>query len=91
MLERVQTSNVIYKRVAEQWGSLGDLTASIASNAAAPARAHLRAIRSRQRGETEEKSVLFLCFLNWDFDASCLLRCESHELLCMWNLRIFTR
>ncbi|KAL1342900.1 uncharacterized protein [Arachis hypogaea] len=42
--------------VAERWGSLGDLTASVASNAAAPARAHLRAIRSRQRGETEEKS-----------------------------------
>ncbi|MED6110640.1 hypothetical protein PIB30_044862 [Stylosanthes scabra] len=43
--------------VAERWGSLGDLTASVASNAAAPARAHLRAIRSRQRGETEEKSA----------------------------------
>ncbi|MED6194158.1 hypothetical protein PIB30_026026 [Stylosanthes scabra] len=43
--------------VSERWGSLGDLTASVASNAAAPARAHLRAIRSRQRGETEEKSA----------------------------------
>ncbi|XLR27295.1 hypothetical protein S83_055195, partial [Arachis hypogaea] len=42
------------KVVAERWGSLGDLTAS---NAVAPARAHVRAIRSRQRGETEEKSA----------------------------------
>ncbi|XP_061365869.1 uncharacterized protein LOC133309144 [Gastrolobium bilobum] len=42
--------------VQERWGSLGELTASVASHAAAPARAHLRAIKSRQRGTTEENS-----------------------------------
>lgn len=42
--------------VGERWGSLGELTASVASKAAAPARAHLHAIRSRQRGVTEENS-----------------------------------
>ncbi|XP_073224129.1 uncharacterized protein [Cicer arietinum] len=42
--------------VGERWGSLGELTASVASKAAAPARAHLRAIKSRQRGVTEENS-----------------------------------
>ncbi|XP_047171883.1 CWF19-like protein 2 isoform X1 [Vigna umbellata] len=42
--------------VQERWGSLGELTASVASNAAAPARAHLRAIKNRQKGITEEKS-----------------------------------
>lgn len=42
--------------MAERWGSLGELTASVASHAAAPARAHLRAIKSRQRGATEENS-----------------------------------
>lgn len=42
--------------MGERWGSLGELTASVASKAAAPARAHLHAIRSRQRGVTEENS-----------------------------------
>ncbi|KAL9317233.1 hypothetical protein ACSQ67_013750 [Phaseolus vulgaris] len=42
--------------VQERWGSLGELTASVASNAAAPARAHLRAIKNRQKGITEENS-----------------------------------
>lgn len=40
----------------ERWGSLGDLTASLASHAAAPSRAHLRAIKSRKRGLTGEHS-----------------------------------
>lgn len=42
--------------MGERWGSLGELTASVASHAAAPARAHLRAIKSRQRGITDENS-----------------------------------
>ncbi|XP_014513704.1 CWF19-like protein 2 [Vigna radiata var. radiata] len=42
--------------VQERWGSLGELTASVASNAAAPGRAHLRAIKNRQKGITEENS-----------------------------------
>ncbi|CAL0320768.1 unnamed protein product [Lupinus luteus] len=42
--------------VGERWGSLGELTASVASHAAAPSRAHLHAIKSRQRGINEEKS-----------------------------------
>ncbi|KAK7390931.1 hypothetical protein VNO78_19143 [Psophocarpus tetragonolobus] len=45
-----------HKVVEERWGSLGELTASVASHAAAPARAHLRAIKNRQRGKTEENS-----------------------------------
>jgi hypothetical protein len=40
--------------VEERWGSIGELTASVASQAAAPARAHLRAIKSRQRVMAEE-------------------------------------
>ncbi|KAI5401237.1 uncharacterized protein LOC127097652 isoform X1 [Lathyrus oleraceus] len=40
--------------VGERWGSLGELTASVASGAAAPARAHLRAIKSRQRRVAED-------------------------------------
>ncbi|TKY50947.1 CWF19 protein 2 [Spatholobus suberectus] len=44
------------KVVEERWGSLGELTASVASHAAAPARAHLRAIKNRQRGITVENS-----------------------------------
>ncbi|XLR19247.1 hypothetical protein S83_047159, partial [Arachis hypogaea] len=59
MLERVQTSNVIYKRVAKQQGSLGDLTASVASNAAAPARAHLHAIRiARCQSDSDSDEVV---------------------------------
>ncbi|KAG4984459.1 hypothetical protein JHK87_029208 [Glycine soja] len=42
--------------VEERWSSLGELTAAVASHAAAPARAHLRAIKNRQRGITEENS-----------------------------------
>ncbi|KAJ7943029.1 CWF19-like protein 2 [Quillaja saponaria] len=40
--------------VGERWGSLGQLTVSVASNAAAPSRAHLHAIKNRQRGQGEE-------------------------------------
>ncbi|KAL2324205.1 hypothetical protein Fmac_023263 [Flemingia macrophylla] len=42
--------------VEERWGSVGDLTVSVASHTAAPARAHLHAIRNRQRGVNEENS-----------------------------------
>ncbi|KAK7343465.1 hypothetical protein VNO77_12230 [Canavalia gladiata] len=42
--------------VEERWSSVGELTVSVASHAAAPARAHLRAIKNRQRGITEENS-----------------------------------
>ncbi|KAK7380822.1 hypothetical protein VNO78_33341 [Psophocarpus tetragonolobus] len=43
----------------ERWGSLGELTASVASHAAAPARAHLCAVKNRQRGRTKENSSDF--------------------------------
>lgn len=44
--------------MVERWGcSLGELTASVASKAAAPARAHLRAMKSTQRRVTEENSL----------------------------------
>ncbi|XP_058755027.1 uncharacterized protein LOC131628175 isoform X2 [Vicia villosa] len=44
--------------VEERWGcSLDELTASVASKAAAPDRADLRAIKSRQRRVTEENSL----------------------------------
>ncbi|KAK4263903.1 hypothetical protein QN277_029257 [Acacia crassicarpa] len=43
--------------VEERWGSLGDLTTSLASHAAAPSRSHLRAIKSRRRGLTEDESL----------------------------------
>ncbi|XP_028790953.1 CWF19-like protein 2 [Neltuma alba] len=43
--------------VGERWGSLGGLTASLASHAAAPSRSHLRAIKSRKRGLTEEETL----------------------------------
>ncbi|CAL5207521.1 unnamed protein product [Lathyrus oleraceus] len=43
--------------VGERWGSLGELTASVASKAAAPAWAHLCDIKSRQRRVTEENSL----------------------------------
>ncbi|KAK7280354.1 hypothetical protein RJT34_25417 [Clitoria ternatea] len=42
--------------VQERWGSLGELTTSVASHAAAPARAHIRAIKNRQKGITEDIS-----------------------------------
>ncbi|KAI4357684.1 hypothetical protein L6164_001618 [Bauhinia variegata] len=42
--------------VEERWGSLGELTVSLASREAAPSRAHLRAIKGRKRGLTEENS-----------------------------------
>lgn len=38
----------------ERWGSLGELTVSVASRSAAPARAHLRAIKIRQKGTSKE-------------------------------------
>lgn len=41
--------------VGERWGSLGQLTVSVASNKAAQSRAHLQAIRSRQKGLSEER------------------------------------
>ncbi|XP_027367244.1 CWF19-like protein 2 isoform X2 [Abrus precatorius] len=44
----------IHEIMEERWGSLGEFTASVASHAAAPARAHLRAIKNRQKGITEE-------------------------------------
>ncbi|XP_057422954.1 uncharacterized protein LOC130716921 isoform X2 [Lotus japonicus] len=40
--------------VEERWGSLGELTVSVASRSAAPARAHLRAIKNRQQGTRKE-------------------------------------
>ncbi|XP_050218502.1 uncharacterized protein LOC126669162 [Mercurialis annua] len=40
--------------VEERWDSLGQLTVSAVSRTAAPARAHLHAIKSRQRGRVEE-------------------------------------
>jgi hypothetical protein len=52
--------------VGERWGSLGELTASVASKAAAPACAHLRAIKSRQRGVTEENSPDYDEHIRWD-------------------------
>ena len=41
--------------VGERWGSLGQLAASAASHRAAPSRAHLHAIRSRQMRQKEEQ------------------------------------
>ncbi|KAM2212193.1 hypothetical protein COP1_022392 [Malus domestica] len=41
--------------IGERWGSLGQLTVSVASNKAAQSRAHLQAIRSRQKGLSEER------------------------------------
>ncbi|CAN0904409.1 CWF19-like protein 2 [Linum grandiflorum] len=41
--------------VEERWGSLGQLAASAASHRAAPSRAHLHAIRSRQMRQKEEQ------------------------------------
>ncbi|KAL5542163.1 hypothetical protein UlMin_009873 [Ulmus minor] len=43
--------------VEERWGSLGQLTVSVASKRAAPSRAHLNAIKSRQRGHGEENKT----------------------------------
>ncbi|GLT61061.1 hypothetical protein SLA2020_337960 [Shorea laevis] len=43
--------------VEERWGSLGELTVSVASRRAAPSHAHLHAIKDRQRGLTEERST----------------------------------
>ncbi|XP_010511261.1 PREDICTED: CWF19-like protein 2 [Camelina sativa] len=39
----------------ERWGSLGNLVESVASERAAPSRAHLNAINNRRRGEDEKK------------------------------------
>ncbi|CAN1279650.1 CWF19-like protein 2 [Linum perenne] len=41
--------------VEERWGSLGQLAVSAASHRAAPSRAHLHAIRSRQMRQKEEQ------------------------------------
>ncbi|XP_031382429.1 CWF19-like protein 2 [Punica granatum] len=43
--------------VAERWGSLGQLTVSVSSRSVAPSRAHLSAIKSRQRGSAEEPNT----------------------------------
>lgn len=40
--------------VGERWGSLGQLTVSVASNKAAQSRAHLHAIKSRKKGLNED-------------------------------------
>ncbi|KAM7256173.1 hypothetical protein ACFE04_011914 [Oxalis oulophora] len=40
--------------VEERWGSVGELALSTMSTKAAPSRAHLNAIRNRQRGQTDE-------------------------------------
>lgn len=40
--------------VEERWGSLGELAVSAASHRPAPSRAHLHAIKNRQRGSTED-------------------------------------
>jgi hypothetical protein len=45
----------ILQVVGERWGSLGQLTVSLASNKAAPSRAHLHAIQSRKKGLSEEQ------------------------------------
>uniref|UniRef100_A0A5B6ZK00 Putative CWF19-like protein 2 n=1 Tax=Davidia involucrata TaxID=16924 RepID=A0A5B6ZK00_DAVIN len=44
--------------VEERWGSLGQLAVSVASHTAAPARAHLHAIKNRKRGLTEEEQTI---------------------------------
>ncbi|XP_042380872.1 CWF19-like protein 2 isoform X2 [Zingiber officinale] len=47
------------KVVEERWGSLGQLTASVAASRAAPSHAHLHAIRDRRKGPSEfPESVL---------------------------------
>lgn len=65
--------------MGERWGSLGDLTASVASQAAAPARAHLRAIKSRQRGATEENST----------DSDKPIRCDSKRVTLRTDKELF--
>lgn len=45
----------LHEVVGERWGSLGQLTVSLASNKAAPSRAHLHAIQSRKKGLSEEQ------------------------------------
>ncbi|XP_052199215.1 uncharacterized protein LOC127806162 [Diospyros lotus] len=41
--------------VEDRWGSMGQLAVSVASRRAAPSRAHLHAIKHRQKGLTEEQ------------------------------------
>ncbi|CAL5395319.1 unnamed protein product [Camellia sinensis] len=43
--------------VGERWGSLGQLAVSVASRTAAPSRAHLRAIKNRKMGLSEEQQT----------------------------------
>jgi hypothetical protein len=50
-------NNEIGQVVEERWGSLGQLTVSVASRRAAPSHAHLHAIKDRKRGLTEERST----------------------------------
>jgi hypothetical protein len=50
-------NNEIGQVVEERWGSLGQLTVSVASCRAAPSHAHLHAIKDRKRGLTEERST----------------------------------
>lgn len=40
--------------VEERWGSLGQLTVSVASQRAAPSHAHLHAIKSRKKEITDD-------------------------------------
>lgn len=44
--------------VGERWGSLGKLAVSVASGSAAPSRAHLHAIKNRQRLQTKDQKTL---------------------------------
>lgn len=41
----------------ERYGSLGNLVESVASQRAAPSRAHLNAINNRRRGENEKNDT----------------------------------
>lgn len=43
----------IIQVVEERWGCLGQLTASVTSEKAAPSHAHLHAIKNRKRDTTE--------------------------------------
>ncbi|KDP45651.1 hypothetical protein JCGZ_17258 [Jatropha curcas] len=47
--------------VEERWGSLGQLAVSAVSHTAAPARAHLHAIKSRRRGLADETDATDQC------------------------------
>lgn len=44
--------------VEERWGSVGQLSVSLASRRAAPSRAHLHAIKNRQKGAAEDEQTV---------------------------------